>query len=125
MSGERKGVIYKAGDTVVADVFYAWSQKMNSYNVSTGVYTAKFAGGYRLQVLVSTSSSQETLALVIDGVTQPQSGWVKTSTVREGFRSYCHTLHRRRFYMNTGRRLWLKNTVGRTMYSYLKWTLYV
>ena len=122
MSGERKGVVYNAGDHIVADLFYPHPN--NAYNDSTGVYTAENDHAYILDIFYLSNSSEETLAFVIDGVTQPRSVWNRTSGFRHNHGAHWHALRSKKFDMNQGQRWWFRNTVNSTKYFDFSWTLY-
>ena len=122
MSGERKGVVYNAGDHIVADLFNP--QPNNAYNDSTGVYTAENDHVYILEVYYVSNSSEESLAFVIDGVTQPRSVWDRISGFKDKHGSHWHTLKSNIFYMNQGQRWWFRNTVNSIKYFDLVWSLF-
>ena len=121
LSGEKKGVVYNAGDNIVADLFRARLSKTNAYDDSNGVYTAQNDGQYTVNVFFTTSSSEETLALVIDGVTQPQSVWDTITSFKGSDVSSMHTRTSHIFDLKKGQRWWLENTVHDTTYYWLIW----
>lgn len=121
-SGERSGVVYNAGDTVVADLFRPRSN--NAYNYSTGVYTVQDDSKYTLNVFYLSNSSEATLTLVINCNTQPLSIWDTIGDFRNGHGGYWYVLKTKKFEMNQGQTLQFQNTVNSTKYFEFSWTLY-